>query len=144
MAAAGAGSLAPPRVIEREEVSDDKKIQVNFKDIFKSVQSFGASTFTGKDKKIWEAKQFNALGCNIKHKEKMPFKMYLGVSKARKDRAERTARDDKVAGIVRGEVRAKKARRDDSWVGPSGQPDSLDPDNVRGPIMHVRRGKGKR
>jgi hypothetical protein len=139
--AASAGRLVNEERPVRPRVADDKKIQVSFDDIFKSVQSLGASSFKGKEKKVWEAKQLNALGANIKHKEKMPFKMFLGVAKARKEREEKRTKEEKTADLITGRKAPKKERRE--FVAPYGQPDSLTPDNVRGPVMYIKKNSRK-
>ena len=52
-------------------------------EIWLSHWSAGATSFTGKEKKVWEAKQMEALGGIVHFKEKMPFKMAMGVLKVR-------------------------------------------------------------
>jgi hypothetical protein len=118
---------------------------VDFKDVFKSVQSLGASSFTGKDKKIWEMKQLNALGANLRHKEKMPLKMWMGVKKAREEREARKEAEEKAAGIITGKKPASgsgsgRAGRDEEDEFEPRQPRDLTPFNVRGPVMYVRGG----
>lgn len=132
-----AGAPAPKK--PRREIPDAQKIRVSFDDIFKSVQDLGASSFTGKDKKKYEAKQLAAIGGVVKHKEKMPLKMWLGVSKARKQREERRANYLRKTGLVTGEKFEKKGdRRREKAKGPAGQPADLAPDNLRGPVMHIK------
>lgn len=46
----------------------------------------GAATFTGRDRKVWEAKQLAAVGGMVVHKEKMPMKMAMGVMAVRGER----------------------------------------------------------
>lgn len=153
--AAGTGRIASAAdddgsaAAARAPLPDDKRIRVNYTDIFKSVQSVGASAFTGKDKKVWEAKQLAALGVKLEHKEKMPLKMWLGVSKARKERAAKRDRVAAEAGLVGVRPRHAKAHvwrgggdDDGEGGGGRGQPADLHGDNVRGPVMHIRPGSG--
>ena len=74
----------------------------------------GASTFTGRDKKIWEAKKLESLGLKVSHKEKMPLKMWMGVKKAREKRAVRAQEEARSADLVTGKsrVHAKLAPKD--------------------------------
>jgi hypothetical protein len=67
----------------KRPVRDDQAIRVDFRDIWKSVTTFAASSYTGKDKKVYEAEQIRKLGGRVEWKEKMPHKMWLGVTKVR-------------------------------------------------------------
>lgn len=68
----------------RAPVDDRKRVRVDFDTIFQDVTALGATAFTGKDKKQWEAKRLAALGAVVKpRKEKMPMKMAIGVAKVR-------------------------------------------------------------
>lgn len=129
---AGGGAAALP---------DHKKIRVKFDEIFQDVAAFGASAFTGKDKKEWERKQLNALGANLKHVEKMPRKMAIGVLAARKKREDRKAEELRVSGVVTGKKIGKKkewraGRRTDAEA--AGHPGDITPSNVKGAVMFVR------
>lgn len=81
--AAATGRLPPPKPRREDRAADPdadrNSIRVDFRDMFKDVTDLGASSFRGRDKKIWEAKQLAAAGALVTHKEKMPLKMALGV-----------------------------------------------------------------
>lgn len=66
----------------------------------------GASTFKGRDKKIWEAKRLTELGLKVKHKEKMPRKQWMGVKAKREKRAAAAAAEQAEADVVTGKGRA--------------------------------------
>ena len=125
----------------RPALRDDQAIRVDFRDIWKETQTLAASSYTGKDKKVYEAEQIRALGGRVEWKEKMPHKMWLGVTKARKAKAARLAAEAKAAGLVTGRPGASaiaaskpKERR---WR-KGGVDDGITPDDIRGPVMHVR------
>lgn len=70
----------------------------------------------------------------------MPFKMYQGVMKARKERAAKAEDEAKLAGLVtgRGEGSSKAAkaakRREERQ---RDNDDDITPDNIRGPVMFL-------
>jgi len=68
--------------------------------------SAGASTFKGRDKKIWEARKLESLGVRVQHVEKMPRKMWMGVKKKRESRAARQEEERAAADLVTGKGRA--------------------------------------
>ncbi len=141
-------------------MDDSKLIRADFKDIFNAVQSYGesrsalthtsvssvgiagAASFTGKDKAVWEAKQIAALGGRLQRKEKMPYKMYQGVMKARKVRAAKAEEEARMSGVVTGKGGKRKEwrggqRPDRDAIDRHGNPGDLLPDNVRGPVMYL-------
>ena len=151
---------------------DRKRVRVDFDTIFQDVTALGATAFTGKDKKQWEAKRLAALGAVVKpRKEKMPLKMAIGVAKvrplgagggrcraqtppprpvhplqARKRRATAAAAMEKASGVITGKKRVASATSQHDQRGAreararnTQQPDSLEPDNVRGSVMFVKR-----
>lgn len=78
----------------RAAPDDRKRVRVDFDTIFQDVTALGATAFTGKDKKQWEAKRLAALGAVVKpRKEKMPLKMAIGVAKVEVDRGRRAPGD---------------------------------------------------
>lgn len=110
----------------------NKKSKSLEEDVFSSIKSYGASSFQGKDKKIWEAKQLEAIGAKVsKHTLKMPFKMYQGVTKAQKKREKRRELEVKYTGAVTGKKAAKKERK--KWAD-----DDITPGNIRGPVMYIK------
>jgi hypothetical protein len=111
------------------------------------LQCAGATSFEGRDKKRWEAKTLESLGVQVKNKVKMPYKMFKGVSKARKEREEKAAQEAKLAGIVTarpGETGGSSNKRAKKEGGGRGErnrqaEDEPVPDNIRGPVMHLKR-----
>jgi len=106
--------------------------------IWTSVAALGAAGFEGAQRKQWESTQLASLGVKLKGKaQKMPFKMFLGVSKARAARAAKAEEEARISGAVRpGGAGKKKKRRAPREEEPE---DAPVPDNIRGPVMHVRR-----
>ena len=134
--------VEPPRAAA-DPLDDRKRVRIDFNGLMKDVTALGAGAFTGKAKKVWEAKQMEALGGVVHFKEKMPLKMALGVMKARKRREAAAEAEARAAGMpMKGAKEANKARGYVPYEGPAGQPSSLDPDNLRGPVMYVK-GMGK-
>jgi hypothetical protein len=109
--------------------------------IWTSVAALGAAGFEGSQRKQWESSQLSALGVKLKGKaQKMPFKMFLGVSKARAARAAKAEEEARVSGAVRpGGAGKKKKRRGPREEDPEDMPV---PENIRGPVMHVGGGGG--
>lgn len=88
---------------------------------------------------MYEAEQIRALGGRVEWKEKMPHKMWLGVTKARKARAERLAAEAKAAGLIIGRPGgAAEAKPKERRFKQGGVDDGVTPDDIRGPVMHVR------
>ncbi len=106
--------------------------------------SAGASTFEGRDRKAWEAKNLRDLGVDIKHKVKMPYKMFQGVRKAQKVREKKRVEEAKAAGLVLPSKKDKGGRDERRRFGGGADDDDPTPDNIRGPVMYLaakRKGK---
>jgi len=142
-------------------VPDSQRIRVDFRNLFKDVAALGATTFIGRDKHVWEAKQMAALGAKVKpHTEKMPLKMWLGVSAARKRRAAAAVEEARQSGVITGreselEAAARGDRTGSRWRGGAGKgrgqgrlsgddlvaganPRDITPAHIRGPVMLAR------
>ena len=92
-------------------------------------------------------RQLNALGANLKHVEKMPLKMWVGVKRARAEREAKRTADEKAAGSVTGRRTAPGPRSGggddgDEDGGGSGQPIDLTPSSIRGPVMFIGGSRG--
>ena len=156
-AATGRLPLPPKKRVRNAEEEDRNRVRVDFQDMFKDVTRLGAGTFTGKEKKIWEAKQLAALGARIVYKEKMPPKMAIGVIKARREKAAKQQAELSAGNIITGKKvdlsgtaalsgGAGYGKQSKQFKGAAGygQPDSLDPDSMRGPVFFVKKNGGGR
>ena len=123
-------------------MADAQKIQVasDFDSIWKSVTELGASTFKGRDKKIWEARKLEGLGLRVQHKEKMPRKMWMGVKAKREARAARAAKEAKEADLVtgRGALHAKVAPPKAKGRFKTDPSKSLDNGSFRNGVLRVK------
>lgn len=139
MQAKGEGAGQGPKV------KDSEKYQVasDFESIWKSVTELGASTFKGRDKKIWEARKLEGLGLRVQHKEKMPRKMWMGVKAKRESRAAREAELAREADLVTGRTAAhakvKVATKQRFKADPS---KSLETGAFKGGVLRVRQPMG--
>jgi Domain of unknown function (DUF4602) len=123
---------------KKDKESLRSELAVNYSDIFKSVTEFGAKSFVGKDKKIWEAKQLAALGAKVVHKEKMPLKMAIGVLNARKKKMKRLAEDSRLSQVITGKkLDQKQGGKNDRKR--KQFDDDITPSNIRGSVMFVGR-----
>ena len=87
-ASAAVGQPKPRAARPAADAADRKRTRVDFDTIFQDVTALGASAFTGKDKKQWEAKRLAAAGAALApRKEKMPLRMAIGVTKVCSSRA---------------------------------------------------------
>ena len=144
---------APPQAPEGK--GDAARIQVasDFDSIWSSVTELGASTFKGRDKKIWEARKLEGLGLRVKHKEKMPRKMWMGVKAKREAKAARAAQEAKEADLVtgKGAVHAKLTPRKGKGRFKADPSKSLETGAFRNGVLRVkppgpgsRGGRGRR
>ena len=154
-AATGRLPLQPKKRLRNAEEEDRNRVRVDFQDMFKDVTRLGAAAFVGKEKKIWEAKQLAALGARIVYKEKMPPKMAIGVIKARREKAAKQQAELSAGNIITGKKvdlsgtaalsgGAGYGKQSKQFKGAAGygQPDSLDPDSMRGPVFFVKKNGG--
>lgn len=126
----------PPQQVARHKNLSPKMLDTSRKSVWSSVAELGASGFEGSQRKQWEGGQLAALGAIVKGKsQRMPFKMYLGVTKAREKRAAKVEEEARQSGVVR-PVKKKKSKdrkREDRAQ------DEPVPHNIRGAVMHVER-----
>ena len=111
--------------------------------VFASVAALGASGFAGAQLKKWEGGQLAAVGGWVKPKvQKMPFKQFLGVAKARAFREARAAEEARQSGVVlpKGAKKAaRKAARDAERRDRLHASDEPVPYTVRGAVMRADR-----
>ena len=102
--------------------------------IWASVAELGVSGFKDAQRKAYDSSRLAAAGGVVRAPQRMPFKMFLGVSKARR---ERTAKEDertRVSGVVKPGGKKKKERKQRERA-------ALDepiPRNIVGSVMHAR------
>ena len=106
------------------------------KSIWASVAELGASGFSDSARKALAGAQLAAVGGHVKDRsqgQRMPFKMYLGVSKARAERSAKAEERARVSGVVlpKKKKKAKKQRE-------KAAPDEPIPNTIRGSVMHVK------
>ena len=107
--------------------------------MWSSVAALGATGFAGAQLKQWEGNQLAAIGGYVKSKaQRMPFKMFLGVKKAREVRAARADEEARLSGVVRprGAGKAAKGRKVRER---EHAPDEPVPYTVRGSVMRADR-----
>mmetsp|Transcript_8630 Transcript_8630/g.11387 ORF Transcript_8630/g.11387 Transcript_8630/m.11387 type:complete len:178 (+) Transcript_8630:41-574(+) len=85
-----------------------KKAVDEFNDAWKSVTDLGASQFTGKDKRSYEAKKALQLGAKAAKNEKVPYNILMKVKQGRKKKEAKEAVLAKSSGIVTG----KRSRKE--------------------------------
>ena len=98
-----------------------------------SVAELGASGFQDSKRKAQASAALVAAGARVTA-QRMPFKMYLGVSRARKERGAKEAERARVSGVV-----LPKAKRKARKVRERAAPDEPIPSNLRGSVMHATR-----
>jgi hypothetical protein len=106
--------------------------------VWASVAELGASGFQDSKRKALGSAALAAAGVRLTARaagqQRMPFKMYLGVSRARKERGAKEAERARVSGVV-----LPKAKRKARKVRERAAPDEPIPNNVRGSVMHAAR-----
>ena len=125
-----------PQEVTRHKRLSPKMLDTSRKSVWSSVAELGASGFEGSQRKQWEGGQLAALGAIVKGKsQRMPFKMYLGVTKAREKRAAKVEEEARQSGVVRPlkKKKSKDRKREDRAQ------DEPVPHNIRGAVMHVER-----
>ena len=139
--AAPAAAPAPPRRalpagLARQHPSDRRSV-------FSSVAALGASGCAGAQLKKWEGGQLAAVGGWVKPKtQKMPFKQFLGVAKARAFREAKAEEEARLTGVVRpksAKRAARKAARVEDRRSRSFASDEPVPYTVRGAVMRADR-----
>jgi len=111
-----------------------KTDELSRRNIWASVAELGASGFEGSQKKKWEGSRLASVGGVVTGKsQRMPFKMYLGVSKARREREAKVEEEARQSGIVRPK-KQKKMRKVEKKGGRDGFDEPV-PHNIRGSIM---------
>ena len=119
----------------------------------REVLEYGASTFEGRDKRIWEGKTLASLGAIVKESHKMPRKMKMGVQSKQRHLEKRRAEKERESGVIHGKsaramtvhgarvskaekmVHRKKSERKLGGVR------SLDDDRWSGGVLHVKKHK---
>jgi hypothetical protein len=99
--------------------------------VWASVAELGASGFQESKRKALGSAALAATGARLTA-QRMPFKMYLGVSRARKERGEKEAERARVSGVV-----LPKAKRKARKVREKAAADEPIPKNIRGSVMHA-------
>lgn len=131
MAATG-GSLTlpvPRRVREKE---------VDFRGALNSVRDLGAQNqHKARNRKELESKKLAALGARIRWKpQTMPYRQFLGVTKARKAREAAAEAEARVSQVVTG-AKFNKGKRQKTRGPPREDDDAPEPMNIRGPVMYL-------
>jgi len=101
--------------------------------VWASVAELGASGFQDAKRKALGSAALVAVGARPAAQQRMPFKMYLGVSRARKERSDKAAERARVSGVVLPKVK-RKARK----VRERAAPDEPVPQHIRGSVMHAK------
>ncbi len=104
--------------------------------VWASVAELGASGFQDSKRKALASSKLAAVGGLVADRsqgQRMPFKMYLGVARARKERGAKEEERARVSGVVlpKAKKKARKQREREA-------PDEPTPSNIRGSVMHVR------
>ena len=123
-----ASSARPPPGLRRALQGVDSK-----RSVWASVAELGASGFQESKRKALGSAALVAAGARVTA-QRMPFKMFLGVSRARKERGAKEAERARVSGVV-----LPKAKRKTRKVRERAAPDEPIPNNVRGSVMHATR-----
>jgi hypothetical protein len=84
----------------RKEAKSLKRSQLDWHDTAKEIRSLGATGFSGKQKRDYEAEQYLQLTGRIKKKQKIPLPIVRGIKKAADKRDTRQRKEAKEAGIV--------------------------------------------
>jgi len=103
--------------------------------VWSSVAELGASGFKDAQRKSHESSKLAAAGARVKDRsqgQRMPFKMYLGVSKARRERSAKEEERARVSGVVLPKQK-KKARK----VREKAAADEPVPNHIVGSVMHT-------
>jgi hypothetical protein len=132
--------LAPlPAGLSRKHHPTDRR------SVFASVAALGASGFAGAQLKKWEGGQLAAVGGVVSARaQKMPFRQFLGVARARAFREAKAEEEARQSGVVRprsAKKAARRAARDAERRGRSkaGGSDEPVPYTVRGTVMRADR-----
>ena len=105
------------------------------RDVRASVAALGASGFELKAKRARASSALEAIGAVVK-KQRMPFKMMIGVDRARAVRAARADEEARASGVVRaGGTKKRKVRKQRE----RDAPDVPEPFDIRGGVMFVKR-----
>ncbi len=99
-----------------------------------SVAELGATGFSSAQRKAYDSSKLAAVGGLVSKGQRMPYKMFLGVSRARKERAAKEEERNRVSGVVlpRKKKKERKQREREALDEPI-------PNNIRGAVMHVGR-----
>eukprot|EP01138_Halocafeteria_seosinensis_P007832 gb/GECG01008002.1/.p1 GENE.gb/GECG01008002.1/~~gb/GECG01008002.1/.p1 ORF type:complete len:185 (+),score=53.29 gb/GECG01008002.1/:1-555(+) len=113
-----------PKTTTKKAVKKDKKGKEydpekaeerrEFNKIFDEVVEFGATAFDRKNKKQWEAKKLKNAGLKVEHKEKMPYRMWLGVKRERERKETKKEEEVKESKVVTGKNPGKTQKKDRS------------------------------
>lgn len=107
-----------------------------FHRIYKEVVDLGATAFDRKNKKVWEAKKLKNAGVKVDHKEKMPYKMWLGVKRERERKETKREEELKESQVVTGK-KAKKSKKRNSKPFVPDPSMSLEKGKYKDGVLHV-------
>jgi Domain of unknown function (DUF4602) len=133
----------------RKQRREESQRSISLAEARQDVLKLGASVFEGRLQKKWESQALASAGVEIKHVIKMPLPMLVRMRKKQQEREAKRKEEERVADVVHGvsgpkymhgakkasaEKLRERRRKERSKAGMS----SLDPDNLRKGVLHVR------